>query len=77
MRRPVQDPRTGTFTYAEAPPPSLAPGGAVIRVTGCLLHAAAALPATEAQATPSALVPASAAKPGLVRRVWSSFRQSG
>ncbi|MFQ3639572.1 MAG: hypothetical protein SNJ62_06140, partial [Chloracidobacterium sp.] len=28
-------------------------------------------------ATPSALVPASAAKPGLVRRVWSSFRQSG
>ncbi len=79
MRRPIQDPRTGTFTYAEAPAPRLSPGGAVIRVTGCLLHAATKLPAAEIRepATSTALVPASAPKPGLVRRVWSSLRQSG
>lgn len=81
MRRPIQDPRTGTFTYAEAAPPSLAPGGAVIRVGGCLLHASVSLPAAQAgDASPSsstALVRAETTKPGLVRRVWSSFRQAG
>jgi hypothetical protein len=83
MKRPVQDPRTGRFTYAETPVPRLAPGGAVIRVSQCLLHAAATLAANERPAASeartgtetTALAPA--AKPGLVRRVWSSFRQAG
>ncbi len=78
MKRPVQDPHTGTFTYAEVSPPSLAPGGAVIQVSGCLLYASARLPATAVPPVSStALVPAETAKPGLVRRLWSSFRQSG
>ncbi len=83
MKRPVQDPRTGRFTYAETPVPRLAPGGAVIRISQCLLHAAATLSAHERPSTPeartgtetTALAPT--AKPGLVRRVWSSFRQAG
>ncbi|WP_058866420.1 hypothetical protein [Chloracidobacterium thermophilum] len=87
MKRPVQDPRTGRFTYAETPVPRLAPGGAVIRVSQCLLHAAATLAANERPAAPeartgtetTALAPAAKpeAKPGLVRRMWSSFRQAG
>ncbi|MGQ9896276.1 MAG: hypothetical protein ACUVR8_01755 [Acidobacteriota bacterium] len=81
MKRPVQDPRTGHFTYAETPVPRLAPGGAVIRVSHCLLHAATLLSANEKVGTretdnlTTALAPAS--KPGLVRRMWSSFRQAG
>lgn len=81
MKRPVQDPRTGHFTYAETPVPRLAPGGAVIRVSQCLLHTAATLPADATVVTrntgdhTTALTPA--AKPGLVRRMWSSLRQAG
>ncbi len=59
----------------------------MIRVSQCLLHTATAMSASERLAAPetrpeaetTALAPAdkSGAKPGLVRRVWSSFRQAG
>lgn len=83
MKRPVQDLRTGRFTYVETPVPRLAPGGAVIRVSRCLLHVVDLLPPSEklptdealASVTSTALAPAT--RPSLVRRVWSSFRQAG
>jgi predicted dehydrogenase len=78
MKRPTQDPRTGAVTFEDLPAPTLQPGGVVVRAHLSFLHVAALLPAVEiVEPVQTTALAKAEPKKGLVRRLWSSFRNEG